>query len=221
MGAGVERYPEQTLELAPDRVSQIDDFQRGRFSGPADLSAVITLEKLRGELTDLIYSLGSGRTDFYPYQFKPVLKFVQANVGRILIADEVGLGKTIEAIYLWKELQVRDQARRLVIVCPSMLREKWRRELEQCFGIEARIVDAAELAAALSRRPAKRRHRIRPHRRAGRAAGRRGTSRGRQVQGPILARTLEAHPATEEEGLIDPTVIDEAHYLRNRAHAQP
>ena len=167
-GRGAERYPEQALELAPERVSKIDDFGRGRFSGPGDLSAVITLEKLRGELTDLIYSMGSGRTDFYPHQFGRCWKFVQAGVGRILIADEVGLGKTIEAIYLWKELQVRDQARRLLVICPSMLREKWRwRAGTIAFGIEARIVDAGDLAEALGRAQQERRHRLRPDRRAG------------------------------------------------------
>jgi superfamily II DNA or RNA helicase len=213
-GRGLERHPEQALELAPERVSKIDDFARGRFSGPGDLSAVITLEKLRGELTDLIYSMGSGRTDFYPHQFKPVLKFVQANVGRILIADEVGLGKTIEAIYLWKELQVRDQARRLLVVCPSMLREKWRRELDHCFGIEARVVDAGELTEALTR--------AEKNSATGFAliAGLEGCRPPRdfeEAEGPRaeLARLLDSTQATEDQGLIDLTVIDEAHYLRN------
>lgn len=66
-GAGVSLCLVETLELCPERSSHIDDFERGRFAGPADLAAVITLEKLRGELTDLLYSMGAGKTDFYPH----------------------------------------------------------------------------------------------------------------------------------------------------------
>ena len=47
------------------------------------------------------------RRDFFPHQFRPVLQFVEFSVGRILVADEVGLGKTISAIYIWTELQAR------------------------------------------------------------------------------------------------------------------
>jgi superfamily II DNA or RNA helicase len=212
--AGKNRFPAPALEAAPTDTSPLDNFARGRFSDPTDLSSLITLEKLRGELTDLVYSMGSGKTQFFPHQFKPVLKFVQANVGRILIADEVGLGKTIEAIYLWKELQARDQARRLLVVCPSMLKTKWARELESLFGIEAREVDAKNLVEALKRAQ---RHAasgfaliaglesIRPPRDYETAQGSRAE----------LARLLEETPAGDDEGLIDLTVIDEAHYLRN------
>jgi hypothetical protein len=69
-----------------------------------DQRAILT-EKVRGRLTEVFYSMGTGHADFYPHQFKPVLKLVSSTGGRILIADEVGLGKTIEAIYVWKELR--------------------------------------------------------------------------------------------------------------------
>ena len=44
-----------------------------------------------------IYSLNSGRIQFVPYQYRPVLKLIRADRPRLLIADEVGVGKTIEA----------------------------------------------------------------------------------------------------------------------------
>ena len=44
-----------------------------------------------------LYSLQAGRIDFIPYQFRPVLKFMRSDRPRLLIADEVGVGKTIEA----------------------------------------------------------------------------------------------------------------------------
>ncbi|HWE99129.1 MAG TPA: SNF2-related protein [Caulobacteraceae bacterium] len=204
----------QTLEMAPLHVSPRHDFAQGRFSGPRDLSAVITLEKLRGELTDLVYSMGSGNVTFFPHQFKPVLKFVQANVGRILIADEVGLGKTIEAIYLWKELQTRDHARRLLVVCPSMLKEKWRRELDHAFGIEARIAEAKDLVDALKRaqRNAASGFALIIGLESCRPPRDYETGQSARAQ---LARLLEESPAGDDDGLIDLTIIDEAHYLRN------
>ncbi|WP_198292647.1 SNF2-related protein [Sinorhizobium medicae] len=63
----------------------------------------------------------------------------------MLIADEVGLGKTIEATYIWKEIQARHSARRLLIICPAMLREKWREDLRKRFNITGEIVSASTL----------------------------------------------------------------------------
>ena len=89
--------------------------------------------------------MGSGNAEFFPHQFKPVLTFFSSTIGRILIADEVGLGKTIEAIYIWRELQARIGARRLLIVCPAVLRRKWQNELRKRFSIDATIVSASNL----------------------------------------------------------------------------
>ena len=77
--------------------------QKKRFGGPDDLRRILTFEKVKGQLTNVFYSMEASQTDFYAHQFKPVLKFLNSPVGRLLIADEVGLGKTIEAMYIWKE----------------------------------------------------------------------------------------------------------------------
>src|SRR3546814_7962008 len=63
----------------------------------------------------------------------------------LLIADEVGLGKTIEAGLIWTELRFRTNATRLLVVCPAMLTDKWKKELSNRFGTDARIMGAAEL----------------------------------------------------------------------------
>ena len=68
-------------------------------------------------------------TDFYAYQFKPVVNFLGAPGKGIVIADEVGLGKTIEAGFIWTELHSRMDARRLLVLCPAMLQDKWKEEL--------------------------------------------------------------------------------------------
>ena len=59
--------------------------------------------KLNHPLTDFLYSFAATRTVFKPYQFLPALKILSGSTGRILIADEVGLGKTIEAGLIWTE----------------------------------------------------------------------------------------------------------------------
>src|SRR5262249_4493237 len=132
----ITQYACEQLELVPEFETRADAVARFRFAGPDALERALLTEKIRGQLTEVVYSMDSGRAEFYPHQFRPVLKLVSSVGGRILIADEVGLGKTIEAIYIWKELQARIGARRLLVVCPSMLQEKWETELRDRFTID-------------------------------------------------------------------------------------
>lgn len=118
----------------------------GRFGGPIDLRRVLIFEKIKGDLTNIFYSMEASNTDFYPHQFKPVLKFIESPVGRFLIADEVGLGKTIESIYIWKELHKLERRPGASSLCaPRCLRDKWRSDLAQRFNIDADILSAREL----------------------------------------------------------------------------
>jgi SNF2 family DNA or RNA helicase len=133
------------LKLCGEAESIKELLEKGKLGTPDDLRRILTFEKVKGELTNIFYSMESSNTDFYPYQFKPILKFLDSPVSRLLIADEVGLGKTIEAMYIWKELQAREDARRLLIVCPAMLRDKWRDDLRNLFNIDAEIIGAKEL----------------------------------------------------------------------------
>jgi SNF2 family DNA or RNA helicase len=109
------------------------------------LRSLVTFEKLSGSLSNVIYSMQTAEIDFYAHQFIPVLKFVNAPLGRLLIADEVGLGKTIEAGLIWTECRARYQARRLLVICPPTLVPKWIRELRERFAIEAEFTDAKGL----------------------------------------------------------------------------
>jgi len=92
----------------------------------------------------------AAQIDFLPYQFKPVLKFINSPTDRLIIADEVGLGKTIESALIWMELQARSHARRLLVVCPKILAEKWREELRSKFLFDARVVDFSDLSYEIS-----------------------------------------------------------------------
>ena len=75
----------------------IDLLRRGKLGRAKDLSGSLTHIRLSGRLSNFIYSMGITHTDFYPFQFKPVLNFLDSPGNGMLIADEVSLGKTIEA----------------------------------------------------------------------------------------------------------------------------
>ncbi len=80
-----------------------------------------------------LYSLNAARVDFIPYQFRPVLKFIRSDRPRLLIADGVGVGKTIEAGLILRELQARRDVRSVLIVCPRPLvtERKWQIEMKR------------------------------------------------------------------------------------------
>ena len=80
-----------------------------------------------------LYSLNSARIDFVPYQFRPALKLIHADEPRILIADSVGVGKTIEAGLIIKELQARNELENIMIICPKPLvtERKWEIEMKR------------------------------------------------------------------------------------------
>ena len=138
--------PLSCLEAMQKVAETIEDrLMAGHFGRMRDLQRLITYEKLKGVLHEVIYSMEAAQIDFYPYQFKPVLKFINSPTERLIIADEVGLGKTIEAALIWIELQARRQAKRLLVVCPKILADKWRDELRTKFLLDARIVDFQSL----------------------------------------------------------------------------
>ena len=79
------------------------------------------------------------------YQLDPVVRAIRMPRANLLIADDVGLGKTIEAGLVIHELLLRHRASSVLIVCPASLQIKWRDEMAEKFGLEFRIVDTALL----------------------------------------------------------------------------
>jgi superfamily II DNA or RNA helicase len=132
-----------------DNLSPTEQLRAGKTAAPHELRRRLIVEKLSGSLTEFVYSMDSAEIEFMPYQFKPVLKFIESPTDRLLIADEVGLGKTIEAALVWQELQARRDARRLIVFCPKMIAESWKTELVTKFGISAEICNAAMLESHL------------------------------------------------------------------------
>ena len=116
--------------------SQLRDPERA--GEPARLGA----DGLRAYLTGLhllspsagsLYSLRSGRIHFVPYQYRPVLRLIRADRPRLLIADEVGVGKTIEAGLIIQELRARMDIASVLVVCPKALvaERKWFLEMKR------------------------------------------------------------------------------------------
>ena len=75
------------------------------------------------------------------FQLDPLVRAIDMARVNLLIADDVGLGKTIEAGLVIQEMLLRHRIRTVLIVCPASLQEKWRVEMMEKFGLEFRIVD--------------------------------------------------------------------------------
>ena len=75
------------------------------------------------------------------FQLDPLVRAIDMARVNLLIADDVGLGKTIEAGLVIQELLLRHRARTVLIVCPASLQEKWRVEMLEKFGLDFRVVD--------------------------------------------------------------------------------
>lgn len=84
------------------------------------------------------------------YQLEPLRRALVAPRANLLLADDVGLGKTIEAGLVIQELFLRHRARTAVIVCPPSLALKWQDEMREKFGLEFTIVNS-ELMAQVRR----------------------------------------------------------------------
>lgn len=161
--------------------------------------ATLTRAKLHGKFTNTLFSFRATRTTFRPYQFKPVLKLLQTGKARLLIADEVGLGKTIEAGLIWTELEARQEANRVLVVCPSSLLSKWQYEMADRFEFELTELDTKALTDFLEKH--------RQNRLPARQAYICSLERLRSWKG--LEELKEFPPE------FDLVIVDEAHSMRN------
>jgi len=85
-------------------------------------------------------SFGRIAVDPRPYQLVPLLMALPMDPVRLLIADDVGVGKTVEAALIARELLDQGTVARLAVLCPPHLAEQWQRELREKFHIEAEVV---------------------------------------------------------------------------------
>lgn len=135
---------ELEVNLLPD-CDISDPFERcmsGIFGSYSEYSKKNTTFKIRSSNNSTISSLKASKTLFRAYQFKPLLKFLNSPNRRLLVADEVGLGKTIEAGHIMLELKARRELNHVLIVCPKSLQRKWKDELAFKFGLQFKIYDS-------------------------------------------------------------------------------
>jgi superfamily II DNA or RNA helicase len=112
----------------PERLAAFLDAVRWGASSTADLRSVQS-------------PFRSG-IDIEDYQLDPVVRAIQMPRVNLLIADDVGLGKTIEAGLVAQELILRQRSRRILIVCPSSLQVQWQEQMRDKFGLDFRIVNS-------------------------------------------------------------------------------
>ena len=88
-----------------------------------------------------------------PFQLEPVMALVRGEACRFLIADGVGLGKTVQAGLIIAEALARDPGARAIVISPAALREQWRHELTTRFHLEVELFDAAGVARVAANLP--------------------------------------------------------------------
>jgi hypothetical protein len=170
-----------------------------RWGRLRELLRDLALVKLNKPLSDNLYALYGSRTQFEVYQFKPALKFLGNPDGRLLIADEVGLGKTIEAGIIYLELQSRLSLNRVLVVCPSGLRLKWQDEMKLRFDEEFTILDTAGMRWFIDQQ-----------RKHGDGVRLRGIVSLEAIRREEIAEAIE-----QDRVHFDLVIVDEAHHCRN------
>jgi len=115
------------------QLADIDAKDEVKAISKEELSALLTAVHLSSPSGSSLYSFNSGRVRFVPYQYRPVFKIIRSDRPRLLIADEVGVGKTIEAGLIIKELQARSDIKSVLIICPKALvsERKWELEMKR------------------------------------------------------------------------------------------
>lgn len=164
-----------------------------------DFSVATTVHKVNNTANNTVSSLRASRTLFKPYQYKPLIKFLKSDIRRILVADEVGLGKTIEAGHIMLEMRGRKQLSNSLIVCPKSLHEHWKRELRQKFSFDFKIYGSKEdLCNDIEQE------------------GRGGDKNIRGIVNYAKCKRPEVTEVLSETGyMFDLIICDESHRLRN------
>src|SRR5687768_1951270 len=123
-----------------------------RNAGPRAVRPAEWRRVARAVLADALPSWNSLRTPLRadmtiaPFQLEPALAMLSGACSRMLIADEVGLGKTVQAGLLIAELLAREPDARAIVVCPAGLREQWRDELSRRYALAPAMLDSVTIA---------------------------------------------------------------------------
>ncbi|KWW31249.1 MAG: helicase domain-containing protein [bacterium P3] len=113
----------------------------GDYQGYRDFQINNTTFKIQNSNNNTLSSIKASKTIFKTYQYIPLMKFLNSDTQHLLIADEVGLGKTIEAGHILLEMKARGELKNVLVVCPKSLTTKWKDELLERFGLTFSIFD--------------------------------------------------------------------------------
>lgn len=207
----IRSYYESQLVVKSDSGSKLNRISLAGYH--AFLSALQISHPNRSTL----YSLNAARVDYIPYQFRPVLKFIRADRPRLLIADSVGVGKTIEAGLILKELQARGDIKSVLVICPRPLvtERKWEQEMKR-FNERFTQLDGKSLRFCISEMdlegewPEQHAKTILPYSLFDETLlyGTKGSKAARQKKQVGL---LDLDPPPK----FDLVIVDEAHHIRN------
>jgi SNF2 family DNA or RNA helicase len=198
----VENIVEEDLDGLTEDYATLERLaQSGRWGTLHAFRCALAVERIQNTNRTTVYTYRAQRILFEPYQYKPLLKVLDSPDRRLLIADEVGLGKTIEAGLILTELEARDHLDKILIVCPSRLRDKWREELNRKFNQDFEIYTSQALRDYIARvSESPERSRLR------------GIISIQTLRNEDLLDLLEARV-----GYLNVVVVDEAHHGRNPA----
>ena len=140
--------------LSPfDRIEAVEGSRGARFVDSRTWRRVCRTAIATDVPPGSLASAGGAAIDLLPYQLEPALAIVRGYGTRLLLADEVGLGKTIQAGLIAAELIARGSAERMIVLAPAGLRDQWVEELAVRFGIDGVRGDARMLRRAASLLP--------------------------------------------------------------------
>lgn len=181
-----------------------------------NVKAALTAYQIYNPGSTNLYSLNSARIDFVPYQFRPALKMIKSDSPRLLVADDVGVGKTIEAGLILKELEARSSVNSVLIICPRPLvaERKWELEMKR-FDEDFTQLDGSQLLEAISETdrdgewPDRHKKTIIPYSLFGEDSVKGKQSTSNKKNKSLGLEELDPFPR------FDLVIVDEAHNIRN------
>lgn len=206
----VQTFYASQLQVETERDGELQNLTCDQFH------AYLTALQIRYPGLSNLYSLNAARVDFVPYQYRPVLRFIRSDRPRLLIADSVGVGKSIEAGLILRELQARRDIKSVLIICPRPLvtEQKWLREMkrfdENFTHLDGRLLQYCIKETNLDGEwPEQYQKVILPYSLFDKDLlyGRDGNQRRRRTKG-----LLDLDPPPR----FDLVIVDEAHHIRNQ-----
>ena len=186
-----------------NQINSWDKLIENKFDDFGNFSIASIIHKIKNTGANTISTLKASKTLFKPYQFIPLLKLIKSEKRRVIVADEVGLGKTISAGHIVLELAARNELKSLLVICLNSLQEKWEDELLNKFNIRLKKFDSVkEFKKAIED----------------------SNNHGEPIFGIINFDKFRQKSNIEyfEQNAIkfDLVIIDEAHVLRNNTNAR-